>query len=107
MPCMTQPTLTELQKASQRTALQRLEQAIGAGTVKVTIGRQGGIALVGWAEADRSGVSDLCAYRALANSPAMRRAVLRAEAMNGNKLDPRAIASGLHSHDGGSTWSRH
>lgn len=107
MPCLSQPALTEPQKALQRTALQRLDAAIAAGSVKVTIGRQGGIAFTGWAESDRSGISDLCAYRALSNSPAMRRAVLRAEAMNGNKLDPRAIASGLHSHDGGSTWSRH
>lgn len=107
MPCMTQPTLTEQQKQSQVEALRRLNDAVGAGTVKVIIGRNGGIAFAGWAQDDRSGVSDLCAYRALMNSPAMRRAVMRAEAMQGNKLDPRAIASGLHSHDGGATWSRH
>lgn len=105
MPCMTQPTLTEQQKQSQVKALQRLNDAIGAGTVKVIIGKAGGITFAGWQ--DREGVSDLCAYRALMNSPTMRRAVMRAEAMQGNKLDPRAIASGLHSHDGGATWSRH
>lgn len=107
MPCLTQPTLTEQQKAAQRTALARLEAALGAGTVKVLIGRQGGVTFTGWLDADREGVSDLCAYRALSNSPAMRRAVLRAEAMGGNRMDPRAIASGLHSHDGGQSWSRH
>ena len=105
MPCITQPTLTEQQRTAQRGALARLEAAISAGTVKVVIGRGGAPAFAGWT--DNAGVSDLCAYRALSNSPAMRRAVLRAEAMGGNKLDPRAIASGLHSHDGGSTWSRH
>lgn len=104
MPCMTQPTLTEQQKQSQVEALRRLNDALTAGTVKVIVGRTGSIALGGWD--DRSGISDLCAYRALMNAPAMRRAVMRAEAMSGNRLDPRAIASGLHSHDGGATWAR-
>lgn len=107
MPCMTQPTLTEQQRSAQRGALARLETALGAGTVKVVIGRAGGVTFAGWRDDQREGVSDLCAYRALSNSPAMRRAVLRAEAMGGNRMDPRAIASGLHSHDGGSTWTRH
>lgn len=106
MPCMTQPTLTEQQKASQVDALKRLQAAIGAGTVQIVVGRNGGIAFKGWAQEARSGVSDLCAYRVLANAPEVRRAVFRAEAMSGNKLDPRAIASGLHSHDNGATWSR-
>lgn len=106
MPCITNPDLTPSAKQAQRAALTRLEQQLMAGTVKVVIAR-GSIALQGWADADRSGVSDLCAYRALANSPAMRRAVLKAEAMSGQRIDPRAIASGLHSHDGGQSWSRH
>lgn len=107
MPCLTQPNLTPTQKQTQREALARLAREIGAGTVKVIIGRTGGIAFSGWADENRGGVSDLCAYRALANSPEMRRAVLRAEALGGNKIDPRTIASGLHSHDGGQSWSRH
>ena len=54
-----------------------------------------------------SGAVLLCAYRALSNTPEMRRALLRAEAMSGTKMDPRAIAAGEHSHDGGATWSKH
>jgi len=104
MPCMTQPNLTPIQKQRQRTAVERLAAAIGEGTVKVVVGRTGGIAFTGWT--DREGVSDLCAYRAIANSPAMRRALIRAEAMSGNKMDPRTLASGVHSHDGGATWGR-
>jgi hypothetical protein len=107
MPCMTQPDLTPTAKQAQRKALDRLEQALGAGTVRVVVAKSGAIAFDGWAEADRSGVSDLCAYRAISNSPAMRRALLRAEAMSGNRMDPRAIAAGLHSHDGGRTWGAH
>ncbi len=106
MPCLTQPNRTPAQKDAARAALVRLQAAIGAGTVQVIVAR-GSIALRGWLAADREGISDLCAYRALANTPEMRRAVFRAEAMSGQRVDPRAIASGLHSHDGGQTWSRH
>ena len=107
MPCTTAPTLTELQKAAQRAALDRLQKALAMGTVSAVIGAAGGIALRGWAVEDRAGISDLCAYRALANTPEMRRAVMRAEAMAGRKLSLVAVGSGLHSHDGGATWSRH
>lgn len=105
MPCLTQPNITPAQKVRQREALQRLAAALAAGTVGVTVGKAGGVAFTGWT--DREGVSDLCAYRALANRPEMRRALLKAEAASGNRMDPRAIASGLHSHDDGATWSRH
>lgn len=107
MPCITQTNLTPAAKARQVSALERLAAAIGAGAVKVVIGRTGGISFAGWEDSDREGVSDLCAYRAIAHAPAVRRAILRAEAMQGNRIDPRAIASGLHSHDNGATWSRH
>lgn len=107
MPCITQAGLSAQQKQAQRDALDTLQRQLAAGIVRVTVGKNGAIALTGWAQDDRSGVSDLCAYRALANTPEMRRALFKAEAMSGNKMDPRALASGLHSHDGGSTWSRH
>ncbi len=106
MPCLTTPNLTAPQKQARLTAVQRLRALLAAGTVTVAVGRTGGVALVGWADADRGGVSDLCAYRALSNTPEMRRALLKAEAASGHRMDPRAIASGLHSHDGGSSWSR-
>lgn len=107
MPCLTQPDLTPTQAEKMRAAIARLEAAIGRGSVNVAIGREGGIAFAGWT--DREGVSDICAYRALsaANSPILRRAIARAEGMQGRRLDPRAIAAGTHSHDGGKTWSRH
>lgn len=106
MPCMTQPNRTPEVKARQAKAVERLAAAIGEGAVKLVVGRTGSIAFAGWKDSDREGVSDLCAYRAIANAPAVRRALLRAEAMSGNKVDPRAIASGLHSHDAGATWAR-
>jgi thiamine monophosphate synthase len=104
---MTAKNLTSEAKAAQAAALERLTAAIGAGAVQVVIGRNGGIALKGWAEVDRAGVSDLCAYRALMHAPEMRRAVMRAEALAGTRVSAIAIATGVHSHDGGQTWSRH
>ena len=88
-------------------ALARLGAALAAGTATVIIGRNGAIAFKGWTDA--RGVTDLCAYRALtaANSAPLRRAIARAEAMSGNRVDARAIAAGTHSHDGGATWGNH
>ena len=105
MSCMTMQGLTPAKKSAQREALERLNAGLIDGSVRVIIGKAGGITFAGWT--NREDVSDVCAYRAMANSPAMRRAIFKAEAMQGNKLDPRAIAGGLHSHDGGATWTRH
>lgn len=107
MPCITNPDLTPSAKQLQRDAIDRLQKALGSGTVRIVVGRDGAVAFAGWRDDERNGVSDLCAYRSIANTPEARRALLRAEALSGNRMDPRAIASGLHSHDGGSTWSRH
>lgn len=110
MPCTTLPTLTELQRDEQQRALSRLAQALGNGTVSAVIGPGGSIAFRGVAwNATEAPVSDLCAYRALtaANSPELRRAVMRAEALSGRKLNPHAIGAGVHSHDGGRTWGAH
>jgi hypothetical protein len=108
MPCLTNPTVTVEQKTKQRGALERLRAAIGTGAVQVVVAKgTGAFALKGWAETDREGVSDICAYRALLNTPEMRRAIMRAQAMSATPIDQRAIASGLHSHDGGQTWGRH
>ena len=104
MPCNTDPRLTPVQRKRQAEALTRLEAMIAAGTVQVAIGPQGAIAFRNWT--DREGQSDVCAYRALAarNSPELRKAMVRAEAMSGRKASPQAIGAGIHSHDGGNSW---
>lgn len=91
-------------KKSAADALKRLQAALGDGSVTAVIGANGAVAFKGWRERDIW--SDVCAYRKLAasNSPELRRAIARAEAMAGRKLNPRAVASGTHSHDGGKTW---
>ena len=107
MPCITQPNATEQQRSSMRAAIARLDAALGDFSASVVIGRTGGVAFKGWQ--DSGGVSDLCAYRALlaSNSPALRRAVARAEVIAGRGVDARQVAAGTHSHDGGQSWSRH
>ena len=101
MPCDQQP------EATVKRALARLESALQGGQVKVTIGAAGGVAFTGWADRDREGVADLCAFRRLsaAGSWALRQAVARAEAQSGRRVNPAAIAGGVHSHDGGRTWA--
>ena len=107
MPCTTQPTLTQVQKENQRRAIVRLELGLASGGVTAVIGASGSIAFRGWT--DSEGVSDLCAYRALAasTSPALRLAIVRAEARAGRQLDRTAVAAGHHAHDGGHTWGHH
>jgi hypothetical protein len=107
MPCDTKipEGMTLATRNLQITAaLRRLEASLSGGKVRATIGPNGAIAFAGWA--DRDGVSDVCAYRALAaaNSWTLRQAVSRAEATSGRKLNPQAVGAGVHSHDGGNTW---
>lgn len=83
----------------------RLESGLADGSVKAVLSPQGAIAFRGWAS---DGLSDVCAYRRLLlkGSSALRVAIQRAEAQAGRKLNPQVIGSGLHSHDGGQSWSR-
>lgn len=94
----------EERKDQRDEALERLERYLKTGSVRVIIGPRGEVAMQGWK--DRDDVSDVCAYRILAsrNSWALRQAVARAEATQGRKVNPRAIAAGRHSHDGGKTF---
>lgn len=102
MPCDT--VREPVQILAMKSALDRLQEMLGAGTAQAVIGAQGAVAFRGWK--DRAGLSDLCAYRKLAarNAPELRRAIARAEVSAGRKIDPRAVASGVHSHDGGKSW---
>jgi len=89
-------------------ALRQLEARLQAGQVRVTVGPSGSLAFTGWSTEDRSQVTDVCAYRLLSaqNSWALRQAVSRAEAQSGRRINPAAVASGMHSHDNGQTWNK-
>lgn len=106
MPCEYMDQTPENIKR-QREALDRLRKALATGTAGVTISPTGAVAFKGW---NSEGVlADLCAYRKLraSNSPELRRAIAKAEARYGRKVNERAINSGVHSHDGGQTWGTH
>lgn len=112
MPCDTyrKPGQTLAERIEEvRTALRALEQKLQTGKVGITIGNNGAMQFTNWSAQDRAGVTDVCAYRTLLheNSWALRQAVARAEALQGRRVNLAAVASGLHSHDGGRTWSRH
>lgn len=107
MVCDTR--LVEGQNPAQRFAevlavTAKLRGLLAAGQVTVKIGAQGALALQGWSEQDRKGVSDACAYRTLSQSWEMRQAIAKAEMLGGRKLNAQAMANGIHSHDGGKTW---
>jgi hypothetical protein len=110
MPCDTilkrEQTLAERIQEVKK-SLSRLERYLQVGQVRVQIGPQGAVVFVGWK--DNDGVTDVCAYRTLSaqNSFALRRAVARAEALSGKKVNLQAVAAGYHSHDGGGSWSKH
>jgi hypothetical protein len=110
MPCTSTPRKgqTLAQRIDQvKVALKRLEQYLQSGSVRVSIGSNGAIVFAGWN--DRDDITDVCAYRTLAseNSWPLRQAVARAEAQSGRRVNPQAVAAGIHSHDGGRTWGRH
>ncbi len=111
MPCDSYFRLGEtpaIQKKRVATALEKLEAALAAGSVKVKVGQNGALTFTGWSGKNRDGISDLCAYRKLSakGSAPLRSALARAEVTAGRKVDERVVASGVHSHDGGKTWDK-
>lgn len=97
----------QARKREVKAALDRLERYLQTGSVRIQISPQGAVAFQGWRDRDR--VTDVCAYRTLMlkNSWPLKQAIARAEAMSGRKVNQRAVAAGVHSHDGGQTWSAH
>jgi hypothetical protein len=108
MPCDSKAVTVET-KAAQVDALARLARSLELGDVQLVVGSQGAVAFRRWAEADRAGLADLCAFRRLkaAGSPELRRALARAEALAGVQVNARTVAAGVHSHDGGRSWGKH
>lgn len=110
MPCdyvrNPRQTAADRKREVERT-LKELERKLRERAVNIEIGRQGAVAFKGW-KRDRNDVTDVCAFRRLsqAGSWELRQSIKRAEAQSGKRVNPQAVASGLHSHDGGNTWSR-
>jgi len=109
MPCeytFGQGQTPEQRRQQVDDALRLLERLLDARRVQVRIGPDGAGAFAGWVKEDRAGVTDVCALRALAQQSSwpLRQAIARAEAVSGRKLNMTAVAAGVHSHDGGTTW---
>jgi hypothetical protein len=109
MPCDTikRNVTPEVRKVEIEDALKRLEDALTRGQVKVVIGSNGAVALNGWTAESRDMVTDVCAVRRLLGKGSwpLRQAIAKAEALGGRKMNIQAVASGIHSHDGGITWN--
>jgi hypothetical protein len=109
MPCDTQlkPRQTIQERAAEvRKAVERFQRGLANGSIKAVVGAKGGIAFTGISDTDRDGVTDACAYRRIMStgSALARQQIARAEQLAGRSVDRRAIANGLHSHDGGKHW---
>lgn len=103
---MVGPRQTPAQRRAEvKAKLADLEARIKSDQVKIKIDRKSGVLTFdGWA--DRAGITDACAFRALKNSSEVRMKILRAEAVAGTKVNEKAITAGVHSHDGGKTWHK-
>jgi hypothetical protein len=112
MACDTRlkPKQTIQQRAAEvRRAIPTLDKLIVAGQVRVKIGPQGAVAFSAWADSERDGVTDACAYRRLmATGSALAKAkIAQAEQMSGRAINRQVVGHGTHSHDGGVTWHDH
>lgn len=112
MPCDTQlkPKQTPAERMLEvRKAAQRIDKLLVSKRIGVKVGPAGGVVFTGLSDADRDGLTDNCIVRRLmqSGSAAAKLAIARAERLAGRSIDRKAIASGLHSHDGGQTWSTH
>ena len=86
--------------------VERVNQMVAAGRVKVRVGLQGAVVFDGLTNEERDGVTDACIYRRMmvSGSALARMKIAQAEQLSGRMVDRRVIAQGVHSHDGGTTW---
>ena len=111
MACESYRISNEQTEAERReeidAAIAALEADIAAGKVTVRVGEQGAVAFEGWAAGAEKHIADSCAALTLQyqGSWAYTQAVQAAAAACGTTYSPAAVAAGIHSHDGGATWS--
>lgn len=110
MPCdrITKPRQTVAQRMAEvRKATARIDALLAAQRVQVKVGKKGGVVFIGIPDDVRDGLTDNCVYRRVMSggSHAARQAIVKAERLAGHTVDKKVVAAGLHSHDGGATWS--
>jgi hypothetical protein len=86
------------------------DELIRKGKIKIIVDkRTGAILFDGMTVQERGGVSDACTYRLImtTGSASAKQAIARAELLAGRGVNKQALTQGVHSHDGGATWSTH
>lgn len=114
MACDTQlqnrnQTLSQ-RKAQVKEIVTFTDELIRKNLVKVVVDkRTGAVAFTGMTDAERGGVSDACTYRMImqTGTALAKQAIARAEQLAGRGVSRQALAQGVHSHDGGASWSSH
>lgn len=96
-------------KEQVRKAVSVIGELLANRRAQVKVGPQGAVTFTGIPDADRAGITDACVYRLVmqSGSAGAKLAIQRAEQLAGRAVDRRAVARGVHSHDGGQTWSTH
>lgn len=111
MPCDTifrrNQTLT-VRKSEIKKVVETVEQGLARGRIKAVVGKTGGITFTGLTVQERDDVTDACVYRAImrTGSALARHMIVKAEQFAGRTVDQKAVAQGIHSHDGGETWGK-
>lgn len=111
MPCDTyrQPNQTLTQRKEQiKDIVDNIARALVRGDVKAVVSKQGAVTFTG-ITIDRAGVTDGCVFRRImaTGSQSAKLAIMRAEQLAGVTVNRQTVAQGVHSHDGGATWSSH
>jgi hypothetical protein len=110
MPCDTRRKRGQslaVRKAEVRKVINDVNSLIASKKVKPVVDKKtGAIAFQGLSDEQRDDVTDACIYRQLmaTGSSLAKAEIMRAEAMAGRPVNKQALAAGVHSHDGGSTW---
>jgi hypothetical protein len=114
MACDTKlisPNQTLSQRKTQvREIIQFTDELIRKGKIKIVVDkRTGAVAFSGMTDQEKGGVSDACTYRLImaTGSVLAKQAIARAEQLAGRTVNRQALTNGVHSHDGGATWSTH
>lgn len=109
MPCDTRlkakQTISE-RKTEIAKVIALVNNRLAAGLIKPRVGAAGGIAFEGLTDAQRDGVTDACIYRRImaTGSALAKQRIAQAELLAGRSVNKQAVATGVHSHDGGQTW---
>lgn len=94
-------------KAQVRKAISTISELLASRKVQLKVGPQGAVTFTG--TFDRADMADACIYRLVKSggSAAAKLALQRAEMTSGTAVNRAAMAAGVHSHDGGKSWSTH